>query len=125
MTQDVEVAVYELFFNKEELMPLWLRLRAAIDELGPDVRVEPHERYAEFDRGGHDFAIAEPTAHHRMEVGLHLPELPFDRRFREAVEFGSRRITHRVTVPENAEIDDELRVRLREAYLLAYDGEPR
>jgi hypothetical protein len=125
MTQDVELAVYELFFNKEELMPLWLRLRAAIDQLGPDVRVEPRERYAQFDRGGNEFAIAEPTAHHRMEVGLRLPELPFDKRFREAVEFGSRRITHRVSVPENAEIDDELRARLREAYLLAYEGEPR
>jgi hypothetical protein len=125
VAQDVEMAVLELFFNKEELLPLWLRLRAAIEELGPDVRVEPRERWAEFDRGGREFAIAEPTAHHRIELGLHLPGVPFDERYREAVEFGSRRITHRVTVPENDEIGDELRVRLREAYELALEGEPR
>jgi hypothetical protein len=32
-----------------------------------------------------EFAIVEPTSHHRMELGLHNPGLPFDARFREAV----------------------------------------
>jgi hypothetical protein len=75
---DPEVALYELFVNKEELLPLWLRLRPAIEELGDDVRVEPRERYAEFDRLGSEFAIAEPTAHRRLELGLNNPGLPFD-----------------------------------------------
>jgi hypothetical protein len=122
---DVETAIYELFVNKEELLPLWLRLRSHIESFGPDVRVTPRERYIEFDRGGREFAIAEPTADHRMEVGLHLPGLPFDETYREAVGFGSRRITHRVSVPENSEIGEELHARLHDAYFLALEGEPK
>jgi hypothetical protein len=122
---DLDRAIYELFVDKEELLPLWLRLRPAIEGLGDDVRLEVRERYVQFDRGGREFAIAEPTAHHRMELGLHNPGLPFDERFREAVAFGSRRITHRVSLPEDAEIDDELHARLHDAYVLAREGEPR
>jgi hypothetical protein len=125
MAQDLDLALYELFFNKEELLPLWFRLRSHVEAFGDDVRVTLHERYAEFDRRGAEFVIAEPTAHHRLEVGLHNPGLPFDERFREAVEFGSRRITHRVSLPEDSEIDDELHARLHAAYALAYEGEPR
>ena len=125
MSTQLDLAVYELFANKEELLPLWLRLRAAIEALGPDVRIEIRERYAEFDRVGEEFVIAEPTSHRRMEVGLHNPGLPYTARFREASAFGSRRITHQVSLPENAEIDDELHARLHEAYALAFDGEPR
>jgi hypothetical protein len=124
MTSDAELALVELFFGKEELLPLWSRLRSHIEEFGDDVRVLPRERYAEFARRGSEFVIAEPTAHHRMELGLHNPGLPFDERFREAVEFGPRRITHRVSVPEDAEIHDELHARLHEAYVLALEGEP-
>jgi hypothetical protein len=123
---DLETRLYELFANKEELLPLWLWFRPAVQDFGPDVRVTPHDSYAEFDRKGAAFAIAEPTSHHRMDVGLHNPGLPFTGRFRTAHEFGSRRITHRVSLPENTErIDDELHARLHEAYALALDGEPR
>jgi hypothetical protein len=68
--------------------------------------------------------IVEPAAHHRP-VGLHNPGPPFDERFREAIEFGSRRITHRVSLPEDAEIDDELHARLHTACAPALEGEPR
>jgi hypothetical protein len=125
MATDLEVSLYELFVGKEELMPLWLRLRTAIEGLGDDVRVERRERYAEFDRRGSEFVIAEPAADHRLELGLRNPGLPFDKRFREAVGFGSRRITHRTSLPEDAEIDAELHARLHDAYLLAFEGEPR
>jgi hypothetical protein len=121
---DTELALYELFFNKEELLPLWLRLRAHVEGFG-EVDVALGGRYARFERGGSEFAIAEPTAHHRMEVGLRNPGLPFGETFREAVGFGSRRITHRVSVPENAEIGPELHARLHAAWALALEGEPR
>ena len=125
MEPDREVALIELFDNKAELLPLWLRLRPAVEALGPDVRTRPRERYAEFKRGGEEFLIAEPTAHHRLELGLHNPGLPYTPRFREALEFGSRRITHRVSLPEPNELDEELLARVREAYELALEGEPR
>jgi hypothetical protein len=122
---DRELALFALFANHEELLPLWLRLRNHIEGFGDDIRVEPRDRYAAFDRRGSEFVIVEPTADHELEVGLHNPGLPFDKRFREAAEFGSRRITHRVSVPEDAEIDIDLHARLHAAYLLALEGEPR
>ena len=119
MATDLEARLVELFANKEELLPLWLWLRPAVEGFGPDVGVTPRERYAEFDRKGAEFVIAEPTAHHRLDVGLHNPGLPFTGRFRTAHEFGSPRITHRVSLPENTErIDEELHARLHEAYAL-------
>jgi hypothetical protein len=121
----LELALAELFANRGEEMPLWLELRQEIEKFGPDVKLEVRERYAAFDRGGEEFVITEPAAHRHLQVGLHNPGLPFDERFREAVEFGSRRITHRITLHETATVDDELRARLHAAYLLAYDGEPR
>jgi hypothetical protein len=121
---DRELALSELFFNKEELLPLWLRLRPEIESYGEDIDVEPRERYAEFDRRGQEFAIVEPTADHRLELGLRNPGLPYDDRFREARQFGSRRITHRVSLPEDSTIDADLHARLHEAYLLAFEGEP-
>jgi hypothetical protein len=124
VAQDLELAVYELFSNKEELLPLWLRLREHIESFGDDVRLKVRDRFLELDRGGSVFALVEPTADHQIELGLHNPGLPVTKRFREAVGFGSRRITHRVSVPENAEIDDELHARLHDAYLLALEGEP-
>jgi hypothetical protein len=122
---DAELALLDLFDNKAELLPLWLRLRPVVEGLGPDVRARARERYAEFDRRGEEFLIAEPTSHHRMELGLHNDGLPVTSRFREAAEFGSRRITHRVSLPEPNDLDDELLARIREAYETALDGEPR
>jgi hypothetical protein len=125
MATDTELAIDALFFNKDELLPLWLRLRAHVESLGADIGVEPRERYVEFDRRGQEFAIAEPTSDHVLELGLRNPGLPFDERFRPADEFGSRRITHRVAVPADAEIDADLHARLHAAYALALEGEPR
>jgi hypothetical protein len=125
MAHELDVGEYELFLNKEELLPLWMRLRDHVEGFGEDVRVVLRERYAELDRVGLEFALAEPTAHRKLELGLHNPGLPYDERFREAAAFGSRRITHRVTLPEDAEIDADLHARLHDAYALAREGEPR
>jgi len=112
-------------FEKAQLLPLWQRLRPAVERLGPDVRVRPRMVYAEFDRRGEEFLIAEPTSHHRLELGLHNPGLPVTPRFRPADEFGSRRITHRVALPGPTELDAELLTRIHEAYELALAGMPR
>jgi hypothetical protein len=122
---ELDLGLYELFVGKEELLPLWLRLYPEIESFGGDVRVSVRDRYAELDRVGALFVLAEPTAHRRLEVGLRNPGLPFDERFREAAGFGPRAITHRVSLPEDAEIDEELHARLHAAYLLAREGEPR
>ena len=125
MAQNLELELYELFLGREELIPLWYRLRSHVESFGDDVRVEVREPFAELERVGSLFALVEPTAHRRMEVGLHNPGLPFDKRFLDAADWGPRKITHRVKLSEDAEIDDELHARLHAAYLLALEGEPR
>jgi hypothetical protein len=124
-TSELEQAVYELFVSKEELLPFWLQLRAHVEAFGPDVRLRVRAPFAEFDRSGSLFVLVEPKAHRRIEIGLHNPGLPFDDRFRDASDWGSRKITHRVTLGEGAQIDDELHTRLHVAYELALEGEPR
>jgi len=119
MAVDTEARLIGLFDNKPELLPVWHRLRPAVEALGPDVRVRPRMVYAEFDRDGEEFLIAEPTSHRRIEVGLHNPGLPVTPRFRPAAEFGSRRITHRISLPEPDALDAELLARIRDAYELA------
>ena len=122
---DPEARLLALFESKE-LLPLWLQLRPAVEQFGPDVRVRPRMVYAEFDRGGEEFLIAEPTSHRRLEIGLHNPGLPVTMRFRPAEEFGSRRITHRISLTtEPDELDAELLARIREAYELALAGAAR
>ena len=125
MAVDAEAKLLALFDKKAELLPLWVRLRAAVEELGQDVRIRPRMSYAEFDRGDEEFLIAEPTSHHRLELGLHNPGLPVTSRLRPADEFGSRRITHRISLPESEELDPELLYRIREAYELVLAGAPR
>ncbi len=122
---DAEARLLGLFDNKRELLPLWLRLRPVVEGLGSDVRVRPRMVYAEFDRGDEEFLIAEPTSHRRLELGLHNPGLPVTPRFRPADEFGSRRITHRISLPEPDALDPELVARIREAYELALAATPR
>jgi uncharacterized protein DUF5655 len=125
MADDPEARLLALFERKAELLPLWLQLRPAVERLGPDVRVRPRMVYAEFDRGDGEFLIAEPTSHRRLELGLHNPGLPVTPRFRPADEFGSRRITHRVSWPEPDELDPELLARIGEAYDLVLAGAAR
>jgi Domain of unknown function (DUF5655) len=124
METETDLEFYELFANKEELLPPWLRLRSEIASYGDGVKVRRRDRHAEFARRGSEFLIAEPTADETLELGLHNPGLPYDKRFREAVGFGPRRITHRVFLPEDALIDDELHARLHAAYALALEGKP-
>jgi hypothetical protein len=125
VAQELDLVLYELFLGREELLPLWYRLQSHVETFGGDVRVDVREPYAKLERVGSVFVIAEPTAHRRMEVGLHNPGLPSEPRFRDATDWGPRRITHRATLSEDAEIDDELHARLHLAYLLALEGEPR
>jgi hypothetical protein len=124
-SSDLDLALFELFAGKEELMPVWLVLRSEIESLGEDVRLSVRERYAEFDRRGSLFVLAEPTSDHHLELGLHNPGLPYDERFRPGEGWGPKRITHRTSVPEDAAIDPELHARLHDAYALALEGEPR
>jgi predicted transport protein len=107
--------VEQLLEDKHELRPVFTRLSSIVEELGPDVAVEPRETYVAFSRGRR-FALLQPSTPKRLDVGLVLPDAEETERLRPAGSFGSAGITHRVSLAHEDEIDAELVTWLRAAY---------
>ena len=112
---DPEALVEAQYAGKTGIRPIYASLRSVIEELGPDVVAEPRQSYVAFARG-RQFALLRPSTPTRLDVGLVLPDVESTPRLREAGSFGSGRITHRVSLAHEDEIDDELVTWLREAY---------
>jgi predicted transport protein len=104
-----------LLRGKEPIGPILARLASVIEELGTDVAAEPRQTYVAFSRG-RQFALLQPSTATRLDVGLVLPEAEETERLRPAGSFGSGRITHRVSLAHEDEIDGELTDWLRAAY---------
>ncbi|MEN3342929.1 MAG: hypothetical protein V7644_2333 [Actinomycetota bacterium] len=101
--------------GSEPIRPILSRLTSLIEELGPDVAVEPRETEVAFSRG-RQFALLRPTTPTRLDVGLVLPGAAETERLRPAGSFGSGRTTHRVSLAHEDEVDAELTTWLRAAY---------
>jgi hypothetical protein len=95
--------------------PIVTRLTSIVEELGPDVVAEPRESGVAF-RRGREFAVLQPSAPTRLDVGLVLQDALETERLRPAGSFGSDRITHLVSLGHEDEIDAELLTWLRDAY---------
>jgi hypothetical protein len=97
------------------------RWRPAFDELtahtrtfGDDVALDPTDSYVSLTRAAHKFAVIAATGQ-RLDVGIKLAGEPAGGRLSAAGTWNSM-VTHRVRVSDPAEIDDELRGWLRQAY---------
>ncbi len=101
--------------GKDAVRPIFARLSSLIEELGPDVATEPRKTYVAFSRG-RQFALLQASTPTRLDVGLVLPGADETERLRPAGSFGSGRITHRVSLAHEDEIDGELTEWLRAAY---------
>jgi predicted transport protein len=115
---DAETLVASMFKGKEPIRPILTRLMSVIEELGEDVIVEPRQTYVAFSRG-RQFALLQPSTATRLDVGLVLPDAADTARLRPAGSFGSGRITHRVSLAHEDELDAELTAWLRAAYAVA------
>lgn len=104
-----------LLHGNEPIGPVLTRLTSVIEELGDDVATEPQQTYVAFSRG-RQFALLQPSTPTRLDVGLVLPDAAETERLRPAGSFGSERITHRVSLAHEDEIDAELTGWLRAAY---------
>jgi hypothetical protein len=89
-------------------------LMATVMHFGPDVSVAATDTYISILRGKNKFAIVATTAT-RMDVGLKLKGTPPTDRFAASGTWNSM-VTHRVQLFEGAEIDDQLKGWLRDAY---------
>ena len=104
--------------GKEPIHPILTRLSSVIEELGDDVKSEPRQTYIAFSRV-RQFAVLQPATPTRLDVGLVLPGAEETERLRPAGSFGSGRISHRVSLAHEDEIDTELTGWLRDAYDVA------
>jgi hypothetical protein len=115
---DAATLVESMLRGKEPIRPVLAALTSAIEELGADVKVEPRRTYVAFSRV-RQFALLQPSAATRLDVGLVLPGARETPRLRPAGSFGSGRISHRVSLAHEDEIDPELTGWLRDAYDVA------
>jgi Domain of unknown function (DUF5655)/Domain of unknown function (DUF4287) len=112
---DPATLVESMLKGKEPIRPIVTRLASVIEELGADVKVEARRTYVAFSRV-RQFAVLQPSTATRLDVGLVLPRAAETPRLRPAGSFGSGRISHRVSLAHEDEIDAELTGWLRDAY---------
>ena len=115
---DGPTLVESMLKGKEPIRSILTRLTSVIEELGDDVSVEPRQTYVAFARV-RQFALLQPSTSTRLDLGLVLPDAEETPRLRPAGAFGSGRISHRVSLAHEDEIDAELTEWLREAYAFA------
>lgn len=113
--QDDAAVLEELLRGKDQVRPILLSLASLISEFGDDVAREQRKTYVAFTRG-RQFALLQPSTPTRLDVGLVLPGAEQTERLRPAGSFGSGRISHRVSLAHEEEIDAELVEWLRAAY---------
>jgi hypothetical protein len=110
-----QAAVDELYTGKKAgLRPLHDQLMTVIDAFGPDVTTAPKKGYLSI-RRKKQFAMIQPSAAGRLDVGLILRDTPPSGRLEAAGSFNAL-FTHRVRVTSADEIDGALTEWLRTAY---------
>jgi uncharacterized protein DUF5655/uncharacterized protein DUF4287 len=98
---------------KAPLRPIYDALAAVITGLGDDVSVEGRGTYTPFVRG-RQFAAIAPAAAGRVDLGLRFTQPPDSGRLQPARAPGQA--THKVSLRDVAEVDDDIRRLLQIAY---------
>ena len=100
--------------KKAALRPLHDALMKAILAFGDDIELAPKKGYLSL-RRRKQFAMIQPSAAGRIDIGLILSDVPAEARLESATGFNAL-FTHRVRVPSPADIDAQLIGWLRQAY---------
>lgn len=101
--------------KKAHWRPLYERLLAEVEQLGPDVGTDASDAYVSFVRGGKKFAIAQPSTADRFDLGIKLKGEPASGRFEEAGKWNPM-VTHRVRIADPAQVDAEVLAWIARAY---------
>jgi hypothetical protein len=104
--------------KKAALRPLHDQLMAMISTLGLDVGQAPKKGYISLRRPRKQFAMIQPSAAGRIDLGLILAGTPADGRLEPSGSFNAL-FTHRVRVTAPGELDDALTEWLTAAYVAA------
>jgi hypothetical protein len=100
--------------KKASLRPLHDALMTTIQAFGEDIETAPKKGYVSL-RRRKQFAMIQPSAAGRIDLGLILRDVPPDARLESAKGFNPL-FTHRVRLSSTAEIDPELIDWLQRAY---------
>ena len=106
--------VEEQYKGKENLLPVYKALLAMITDFGDDITVTPKKTTVSFIRKT-QFALVKPATKTRIDLGLKIKDKPISERLGDSGPFGTM-CTHRVQLTSVAEIDQELKGWLLEAY---------
>lgn len=104
--------------KKAALRPLHDQLMAMVSALGPDVGQVPKKGYISLRRPRKQFAMIQPGAASRIDLGLILPGTPPGGRLEPSGSFNAL-FTHRVRVTAAGDLDDALAGWLAAAYAAA------
>ena len=100
--------------KKAGLRPLHDALMSVIGGFGDDVEVVPKKGYLSL-RRRKQFAMIQPSAAGRIDLGLILPDAEAGGRLESAAGFNAL-FTHRVRLVTDSDVDDQLTGWLRRAY---------
>jgi predicted transport protein len=109
-----EDLVTNQYKGKESLFPIYEELIAFVKNLGSDVTITPKKGSVSIIRK-RQFLLIKPATKSRIDLGFKLKEKHITERLENSGPFGTM-CTHRVRISSAAEIDDELKSWIKEAY---------
>ncbi len=99
---------------KAGLRPIYDAIVAAVNRFGSAVEVAPKKAYVSL-RRNKQFAIIQPSAANRVDIGLNLKGVAPTRRLERSGSFNAM-VSHRVRLAAKADVDRELIGWLQQAY---------
>jgi hypothetical protein len=113
-----DAAIDELYGGKKAgLRPLHDQLMTVIGGLGADVAVVPKKGYLSL-RRKKQFAMIQPSAAGRIDVGMILSGTPAVGRLESATGFNAL-FTHRIRIADSSDLDETVKGWLHAAYVNA------
>ncbi|MFT4832547.1 MAG: hypothetical protein ACI815_002203 [Psychroserpens sp.] len=109
-----EDLVANQYQGKEQLLPIYNKLIASIEQFGPDVIISPKKGTVSLIRKK-QFALIKPATKTRIDLGLKLLGKEETARLGNSGPFGSM-CTHRLQITTIDDVDQQLENWLKEAY---------
>ena len=109
-----EDLVESQYKGKEDLIPIYEELIKYLSSLGSDVTITPKKGSVSIIRK-RQFVLIKPATKTRIDLGFKLKDKPITNRLENSGPFGTM-CTHRVRISKSAEIDNELKRWIIEAY---------
>lgn len=109
-----EDLVADQYQGKEQLLPIYNKLIATVDQFGPDVIITPKKGTVSLIRKK-QFALIKPATKTRIDLGLKLVDEDETTRLGKSGPFGTM-CTHRVQISTVDEVDQQLENWLKKAY---------